>query len=289
MTITATGAAIDGGPAGTATPPIGTYDTTTKHNVLGVFADYRTKVGLATVGLGISEPFRANVKVGGQQRTVLVQIFERRVLTYNGANPDAFKVEMGNIGAHYYLWRYGQPLASVQPAATPPPAPNPAPTAAAPASNTLPILQGGTPYTDPSNRFRTSFPAGWTVKVDSDNNINFLALPNAGPAGINVSPRPVDVNMTLEDYKQNDLDWLVPRLKDYRQLSDTKIMVGPYPGYKRVFTQTNDEGQYEEIVRYYIRAGNYVFVVNCYCAPQDESKYMAFFDGTTGGIRPLGS
>jgi hypothetical protein len=79
----------------------------------------------------------------------------------------------------------------------------------------------------------------------------------------------------------------VPRLKDYHQLSDTKIMVGQYPGYKRVFTHTNDEGQFEEIVRYYIRAGNYVFVVNCYCAPQDESKYMPLFDGTTGSIAPL--
>jgi hypothetical protein len=285
--IDATGAAMDGGGfAGISmTPPIGAYDGTTQHNVLGVFSDYRNKVGLAAIGLAISEPFRANVKVAGQQRTVLVQVFERRVLTYTSGNPDPFKVEMGNIGQHYYQWRYGQPLSSAQPAAAAAPA---APPAAAPQSgNTLPTLANGTSYQDPSGRFTTRYPAGWTVKVDSDNNINFLALPNAGPAGINVSPRPVDANTTLEDYKQNDLDYLVPRLKDYHQLSDTKIMVGQYPGYKRVFTHTNDEGQFEEIVRYYIRAGNYVFVVNCYCAPQDESKYMPLFDGTTGSIAPL--
>ncbi len=41
------------------------------------------------------------------QRQVVVQVFERRVLTYNVANADAFKVEMGNIGEHYHQWRYG--------------------------------------------------------------------------------------------------------------------------------------------------------------------------------------
>src|SRR5947209_1229390 len=89
------------------TPAIGAYDDVTQHNVLGVFADYRNRAGLLVIGYAISEPFRANVKVGGQQRTVLVQVFERRVLTYTGSNPDAFKVEMGNIGQHYYQWRYG--------------------------------------------------------------------------------------------------------------------------------------------------------------------------------------
>ncbi len=286
MMIDASGNAVDGGGfAGISmTPPINAYDGTTQHNVLGVFADYRNTAGLAAIGLAISEPFRANVKVAGQQRTVLVQVFERRVLTYTSSNEPRFQVEMGNIGAHYYLWRYGQPLSSAQsaPSATT----GGAPPAASP-TNSLPTLANGTPYRDPSGRFTTRYPAGWTVKVDSDNNINFLALPNAGPAGINVSPRPVDAKTTLEDYKQNDLDYLVPRLKDYHQLSDTKIMVGQYPGYKRVFTHTNDEGQYEEIVRYYIRAGNYVFVVNCYCAPQDEGRYMPLFDGTTGAIEPL--
>jgi hypothetical protein len=44
--------------------------------------------------------------VAGQQKNVLIQIFERRVLTYTADNPDPFKVEMGNIGRHYYQWRY---------------------------------------------------------------------------------------------------------------------------------------------------------------------------------------
>lgn len=36
----------------------------------------------------------------------MVQCFERRCLTYNPANDDPFKVEMGNVGLHYYSWRY---------------------------------------------------------------------------------------------------------------------------------------------------------------------------------------
>ena len=117
--INAQGQAEDGGGfAGVSmTPAIAGYDAPTQHNVLGVFADYRNRAGLPTIGYAISEPFRATVKVGGQQRTVLVQVFERRVLTYTDTNPDAFKVEMGNIGQHYYQWRYAQ----VQPP-TPPPA-----------------------------------------------------------------------------------------------------------------------------------------------------------------------
>ncbi len=70
------------------------------------FADYRAKAGLQTIGYATSEPFSTTVKVGGAQKAVLVQVFERRVLTYTASNPDAFKVEMGNIGQHYYKWRY---------------------------------------------------------------------------------------------------------------------------------------------------------------------------------------
>ncbi|HEY8293348.1 MAG TPA: hypothetical protein VIG44_12710, partial [Thermomicrobiales bacterium] len=85
---------------------IGAYDDVTKHNVAAGFADYRTKAGLPTIGYAISEPFRATVKVGGAPKDVMIQVFERRVLTYTASNPDAFKVEMGNIGQHYYQWRY---------------------------------------------------------------------------------------------------------------------------------------------------------------------------------------
>jgi hypothetical protein len=95
-------------PAATATPPttISAFDDTTKHNVPKAFADYRTKAGLQTIGYGISEPFLATVKVAGTLKPVMIQVFERRVLTYTASNDPAFQVEMGNIGQHYYQWRY---------------------------------------------------------------------------------------------------------------------------------------------------------------------------------------
>lgn len=57
-------------------------------------------------GLPVTEAYWAAVRVGGVQRQVLVQAFERRVLTYTPDNPEGFKVEAGNVGTHYYQWRY---------------------------------------------------------------------------------------------------------------------------------------------------------------------------------------
>ena len=58
-------------------------------------------------GFPITEAYWTKVKVGGTVKDVLVQAFERRVLTYTPANPAGFQVEMGNDGRHYHLWRYG--------------------------------------------------------------------------------------------------------------------------------------------------------------------------------------
>lgn len=68
-------------------------------------------------GLPITDAWWAKVKVGGVVKDVLVQSFERRVLTYTPANSAAFQVEMGNVGRHYYLWRYGN---TTPPTTTPP-------------------------------------------------------------------------------------------------------------------------------------------------------------------------
>ncbi|MGI8690662.1 MAG: hypothetical protein ACR2M3_18935, partial [Thermomicrobiales bacterium] len=59
------------------------------------------------VGLPITEAYWTTAMVGGVAKTVLVQAFERRVLTYTPSNPDPFKVEMGNVGQQYVAWRYG--------------------------------------------------------------------------------------------------------------------------------------------------------------------------------------
>jgi len=138
-TISKTGDVTVGAPPAAPETTISVFDDTTKHNVPKVFADYRNKAGLLTIGLAKSEPFLAKVAVGGVQKDVMIQVFERRVLTYTASNPDAFKVEMGNIGQHYYQWRYPNTAASASPSASAPAAPSGTATAPGVAgSKTLP-------------------------------------------------------------------------------------------------------------------------------------------------------
>jgi outer membrane protein assembly factor BamB len=119
------------GTVGTITPPetvtVGAFEGNTGHNIAKPFFDFMNQVGPTTdpitgntiqntkiytndpttnvFGLAISEPYWVSTKVAGVDRMVLTQLFERRVLTYNPALTTA-KVEMGNLGQHYYQWRY---------------------------------------------------------------------------------------------------------------------------------------------------------------------------------------
>ena len=96
----------------------------TGHRVASVFWDYLTSSGTIVertyrtrgalfanpyyaTGYPIAEAAWAWVPVGGVEQWVLVQPFERRVLTYTPANLAGWQVEMGNVGRHYYQWRYG--------------------------------------------------------------------------------------------------------------------------------------------------------------------------------------
>jgi len=59
-------------------------------------------------GRPITEAYWATVKVGGVDHEVLTQCFERRCLTYTPDNAEGWQVEAGNVGQHYYRWRYGR-------------------------------------------------------------------------------------------------------------------------------------------------------------------------------------
>jgi len=119
----------------------------THHNVASVFWDFMNSSGTVfsggsysnaqlfanpfyATGYPLTEAYWTNVLVGGVQKQVLVQVFERRVLTYTPSNSDGWKVEAGNVGQHYYTWRYTQLGKSVTadpnpPAAWSPPSPPP--------------------------------------------------------------------------------------------------------------------------------------------------------------------
>jgi hypothetical protein len=92
------------------------------HGVAKAFVDFMNQTGLVyengrfvrgqvydplfVFGLPVTGAYWVKVKVAGVERPILFQVFERRVLTYNPANQPAFRVEMGNVGQHYYQWRY---------------------------------------------------------------------------------------------------------------------------------------------------------------------------------------
>ncbi|RIK40002.1 MAG: hypothetical protein DCC58_14500 [Chloroflexi bacterium] len=58
-------------------------------------------------GFPVTDAYWARVRVGGTQKDVLAQCFERRCLTYTPDNPPEWRVEMGNVGRHYHAWRTG--------------------------------------------------------------------------------------------------------------------------------------------------------------------------------------
>ncbi|HEY0069945.1 MAG TPA: hypothetical protein VGE04_08275 [Chloroflexia bacterium] len=109
----------------------GFYNTETKHNIADKIWDFLNTTGpysnpdgtqaanpngtpataklsdpwFYTTGYPISEPYWATVKIG-KPTDVLIQLFERRVVTYNPNQTPGFRVEMNNIGQHYVKWRY---------------------------------------------------------------------------------------------------------------------------------------------------------------------------------------
>ena len=70
------------------------------------------------MGFPLTEAFWVNVRVHKVKTWVLVQPFERRVLSYTPDNAPDFMVEMGNIGQHYYRWRYAPAPDRITPSAT---------------------------------------------------------------------------------------------------------------------------------------------------------------------------
>ena len=60
------------------------------------------------LGYPITEAYWATVPLGGKPTRVLVQLFQRRVLTYVPGFDPAWQVQMGNVGLHYFRWRYGR-------------------------------------------------------------------------------------------------------------------------------------------------------------------------------------
>lgn len=109
----------------------------TGHTVASVFWDFMNSSGTVYVdgqlvedrlfldpffgfGFPVTEAYWATIELDGEPTDILIQVFERRVATYTPDNPEGWRVETGNVGAHYYWWRYdAMPEESDDPTATP--------------------------------------------------------------------------------------------------------------------------------------------------------------------------
>jgi hypothetical protein len=122
--IDAAGLVRAGGPP-TTTVRLAAYDREGGHNIAAPFWEFLNRRGpvlengrlverpvlgdwVFVMGRPITEPYWVRSQIDGRgELWVLVQLFERRTLTYTPTNPPEWQVEMGNVGLHYYLWRYG--------------------------------------------------------------------------------------------------------------------------------------------------------------------------------------
>jgi hypothetical protein len=98
------------------------YSAELGHNIPNVFWDFLNSNGTvfldgkfqtarlydwqAIAGLPLTEAYWTRAFVNGKSQDVLVQAFERRTLLYTPTNGPGFQVEWGNVGQHYFQWRY---------------------------------------------------------------------------------------------------------------------------------------------------------------------------------------
>jgi hypothetical protein len=116
------------------------YSPETGHNIPDVFWSFMHGQGFVAtdggyeqrqlfdpvfvLGYPITEAYWTTAVVDGKPVRALVQLYQRRVLTFVPGFPQAWQVQMGNVGQHYYRWRYGAPMPPAVPIAVPP-APHP--------------------------------------------------------------------------------------------------------------------------------------------------------------------
>lgn len=102
----------------------GVLDSATNHRVASVFWEFLSSSGtvwdgesyvdgplftepLALTGRPLTEAYWVRALVDGAYRDVLLQCFESRCMTFTPANPEGWRVEFNNAGAHYLEWRAG--------------------------------------------------------------------------------------------------------------------------------------------------------------------------------------
>jgi hypothetical protein len=87
---------------------ISSWNEVTGHNIAQPFEAWAASQPVPLeflLGFPISEPYWVEALVGGTETQVLVQAFQRRIMTYTPSNDPNWQVESANVGLHYRLWR----------------------------------------------------------------------------------------------------------------------------------------------------------------------------------------
>jgi Tol biopolymer transport system component len=196
--------------ANTPGTKISFFEGATKHNIPDIFWQFLNASGpisqtgqivnarlidpwFYASGFPISDPYWSRVKIRGEVQDVMIQAFERRVLTYVPTNVPGFQVEMGNIGLHYYDWRYrdaGKPPGGGGSATTTPPVPITTTVTLTPAVTRTGTPPTGTPSVTPTPNVITqglvAFASNrngnyeiWVARGDGSQEKNLTNRPNA--------------------------------------------------------------------------------------------------------------
>jgi hypothetical protein len=172
----------------------------TGHNIPRVFWDFLNSTGAVSdngqtkqgklfdptffaTGFPITEAYWARVKVGGQEKDVLMQAYERRVLTFTPTNSAGWQVEMGNVGRHYYDWRYngaGKPAV-----VTPPPPADPFADVPNPVNADISAKGGpaGTTFYMNIRGFTPNEQVGFWITAPTGETIGTIQTLSIGPTG----------------------------------------------------------------------------------------------------------
>jgi hypothetical protein len=84
------------------------YNDTLGFNIPDVFWNWMNDQPIDSqyvIGHPVTPAYWVDTRISGEETTVLVQAFERRVLTFNPENDPQWQVEAGNAGLHYRSWR----------------------------------------------------------------------------------------------------------------------------------------------------------------------------------------
>ena len=128
------------------------------------------------MGYPITEAYWARIQINGIFYDAMLQMYQRRSLAYVPSMPEGWRVQMGNVGAHYYRWLYGGPLPAPLVLFTPTPTAMPSTT-----PTSVPTGTPASPEPPPTDGTGTSTPTYPPVPTEPPGGFIVSVHPPYGP------------------------------------------------------------------------------------------------------------